>query len=242
MISKNLYYCNFGKMDLKDEIISRCIKSWEIYFPQDEWKWVEINESNFDINCCAYVKKCYESKKYAFVSDFARAYFLYNYGGIYVDTDLLMIKKISDDILNQDFFIGSSVNNETQSIYETISWGISGCEKKNYIIGRLLLKFYKTNHNSIVLMRETTNILKELGITKEKLLSLNDGEYYEFKDKQRIYSFDTFTCLNWRYDCCYITDNTYSIHLYSDSWLKSNKQIRKRKIKKFLNLKESINV
>ena len=85
MIPKIIHYCWFGESE-KSALHIKCIESWKKYLPDYEIK--EWNESNFDVNTVAYVKQAYDAKKYAFVSDYARLYALYNFGGIYFDLDV----------------------------------------------------------------------------------------------------------------------------------------------------------
>ena len=75
MIPKKIHYCWFGKNELPTKA-KKCIASWKKYCP--DYEIIEWSEKNFDINCCQYVREAYEAKKYAFVSDYARLYVLYN--------------------------------------------------------------------------------------------------------------------------------------------------------------------
>ena len=102
MIPKIIHYCWFGGNPLP-ELAMKCIESWRTYFPDYEIK--EWNEDNFDVNIIPYTKEAYENKKYAFVSDYARFWILYNHGGIYFDTDVEVIKKM-DDIIEKGSFMG----------------------------------------------------------------------------------------------------------------------------------------
>lgn len=85
MMPKVIQYCWFGNSPLS-ELAQECITSWKKYCPEYEIK--EWNESNFDVNCCDFVKEAYEMKKWAFVSDYARLKIIYEQGGIYLDTDV----------------------------------------------------------------------------------------------------------------------------------------------------------
>ena len=88
----------------------KCIDSWKKYCPDYELKlWTE---RNFDISCNKYVSQAYESGKYAFVSDYARLYAIYNYGGIYFDTDVELLKPI-DSLLEYKAFIALEVGSPT---------------------------------------------------------------------------------------------------------------------------------
>ena len=102
MIPKIIHYCWFGGNPLP-ESAKKCIASWRKFLPDYEIK--EWNESNFDVNSIKYTREAYKLKKYAFVSDYARMWILYNYGGLYFDTDVELIKPI-DDIIARGNFMG----------------------------------------------------------------------------------------------------------------------------------------
>ena len=91
MIPKVIHYCWFGGNPLPDEA-KRCIDSWKKYCP--DYKIIEWNESNYDVNSNEYMKAAYNEKKWAFVSDYARVDVVYRYGGIYMDTDVELIKPL----------------------------------------------------------------------------------------------------------------------------------------------------
>ena len=101
-IPKIIHYCWFGRNPLPPMAI-KCIESWKKYLPDFEIK--EWNEDNFDIAINPYVEEAYHMKKYAFVSDYARFWILYNYGGLYFDIDVELLKPI-DDILAKGPFMG----------------------------------------------------------------------------------------------------------------------------------------
>ena len=85
MIPKKIHYIWFGKGE-KNERVKTCIESWKKYMP--DYEIIEWNEDNFDINYNDFTKKAYANKKWAFVSDVARLWVLYNEGGIYIDFKL----------------------------------------------------------------------------------------------------------------------------------------------------------
>ena len=105
MIPKLIHYCWFGRNPLPKSAI-KCIESWKKFLPDYEIK--EWNENNFDVNIIPYTKEAYECKKYAFVSDYARFWILYKYGGLYFDTDVEVIKSM-DDIIERGPFMGIEV-------------------------------------------------------------------------------------------------------------------------------------
>lgn len=102
MIPKKIHYCWFGKGQ-KSELILKCIASWRKHLP--DYEIVEWNEDNFDLNSNLYVKQAYESRKWAFVTDYVRLWVLYSYGGVYVDSDVEVFKSL-DDLLVHEAFTG----------------------------------------------------------------------------------------------------------------------------------------
>lgn len=102
MIPKKIHYCWFGKNPLPGDV-KRCIESWRKYCP--DYEIIEWNENNFDINCHDFVKKAYEAKCWAFVSDYARLRIIYENGGIYLDTDVELLKSL-DSLLEKECYVG----------------------------------------------------------------------------------------------------------------------------------------
>ena len=90
-MSKYIHYCWFGGKPLP-KLAKKCIKSWKKYLP--DYEIIEWNENNVDLEECAFIKEAYENKKWAFVADYARTKAIYEMGGIYFDTDMLITKPI----------------------------------------------------------------------------------------------------------------------------------------------------
>jgi len=84
-IPKVIHYCWFGQ-DPFSQDVEKCLASWKKQMP--DYEIIEWNTKNFDVNMCAYTRQAFEAGKYAFVSDYARLHILYNYGGIYLDSDV----------------------------------------------------------------------------------------------------------------------------------------------------------
>ena len=102
MIPKIIHYCWFGRGPMPPMAL-KCIESWHRFMPDYEYKlW---NEDNFDVNSVPYVKEAYEARKFAFVTDYVRLYALYTEGGIYMDTDVEVLKPY-DDLLGLSGFTG----------------------------------------------------------------------------------------------------------------------------------------
>ena len=82
-------------------LVRWCMKSWKKHLPDYQFKlW---NESNFDVASVPFVKEAYEARKYAFVADYVRLYALYTEGGIYLDSDVKVLKRF-DEFLHHSFF------------------------------------------------------------------------------------------------------------------------------------------
>lgn len=127
MIPKIIHYCWFGGKE-KPEAVKNCINSWKQHMPDYEIK--EWNEENFDINYNEFTRDSYNLKKYAFTSDVARLWALYNYGGVYMDTDVMVYQPL-DKFLNHRFFTG----------FENVHYPVTatmGAEKENSLIKEML--------------------------------------------------------------------------------------------------------
>lgn len=118
-IPKIIHYCWFGRGDYSDLVI-KCMQSWQEHLP--DYKIILWNEDNFDVNMNDFVRQAYEQKKYAYVTDYVRLYALYHYGGIYMDSDVEVIKPINE-FLHHRAFLGY----EKQNYYNQGLW----LQKKN---------------------------------------------------------------------------------------------------------------
>jgi mannosyltransferase OCH1-like enzyme len=193
MIPKILHYCWFGRKP-KSEMIKYCINSWKVYLP--EYEIIEWNEEKFDVHKSSYVKQAYESKQWAFVSDYVRAYALYNLGGIYLDTDVEITGNL-DVFLNHGAFSGF----ECVGYPFTALWG---SEKNHYWPKKVLDLYEKLNFST------KTNTLIVSEILKEDYgINVNKDEIQEYNNDIFIYPSNYF-CLNIR---------NYAIHHFESSWV-----------------------
>ena len=107
-IPKILHYCWFGGAP-KPKNIQNCIRSWKKYCP--DYEIIEWNEQNFDVSQSLYPRQAYDARRWAFVADYARLKILYEQGGIYMDTDVELLRPL-DDLLAYPAFFGFQHNNE----------------------------------------------------------------------------------------------------------------------------------
>lgn len=207
-IPKKIHYCWFGHGQMP-ELAIKCINSWKRHLP--DYELILWNEDNFDIYCNQYVKEAYEAGKYAFVTDYVRLYALYNYGGIYMDTDVEVLKPL-DKFLKHRAFTGCE--NEEMCVTGTM-----GAEKGHKWI-EYLLNFY--NDKKFILQDGSfykipnTQIITE--ITIEKFDWKPKNEHQILHNDLNIYPFEVFCAKDWR--TCEVKSNnhTYTIHHFSRSW------------------------
>lgn len=221
MIPKIIHYCWFGGNPLP-ELAQKCIESWKVYLP--DYKIKEWNESNFDLNCCTYVKEAYEAKKWAFVSDYARFWILYTYGGLYFDTDVEVIKDMSD-IIKNGAFMGCERSDKCNSglgLGAEPGLGLYKEILENYHRSHFLNNDGSNNYETVV--DRITNILKEHGFedcnTIQKIADI------------MIYPSEYFCPMEYETGKLNVTENSYTIHWYDASWLDERmKRRRARSVK-----------
>ena len=207
MIPKKIHYCWFGGNPLPEDA-KKYIESWKKYCP--DYEIIEWNESNFDINSNIYVKEAYESKKWAFVTDYVRLYAMYNYGGIYMDTDVEVLKPL-DPFLKHEAFSGFETS-------DYIPTGIMAC-KKHFDLFKELLDYYNDRH--FILKNgqfdTTTNVITITNICKKYGLKPNNT-YQEVRGFA-LYPNDYFCPKSHVTGEIKTTDNTVTIHHFAGSWL-----------------------
>lgn len=218
MIPKKIHYCWFGGKDLPKSA-KKCIESWKKYFPDYEIKrW---DESNFDVNIIPYTAQAYEAKKYAFVSDFARFWILYKYGGLYFDTDVEVIKPM-DDIIAAGPFMGCENSATSGGTSNSLGLGVNpglglGVNPGLGLVGELMSLYrHKEFANSSgiadpeTVVTVTTDLLCRNGLQNVATVQEIDGV--------KIYPSDFFCPISTKDGKLRITDNTRSIHWYDQSW------------------------
>ncbi len=213
-IPKIIHYCWFGR-NPKPELAVKCIESWKKYCP--DWQIIEWNEDSFDINSVRFVREAYENKKWAFVSDYARLYALASMGGVYMDTDVELIRGI-DSFLEHNAFTG--FEDKTH-----IPTGIMACEKDFPLI-KLWMEYYSERpfvlEDGSLSMETNTRIItrtmSERGFEFNNKLQIVDG--------MAFYPSDYFCPKDNVTDKIKITKNTYAIHHFQRSWCNETRKSR----------------
>ena len=208
MIPHVIHYCWFGGKPLP-ELAKKCIASWIKFLPDYEIK--EWNETNFDVNCSNYVREAYQAQKWAFVSDYARFWILYNYGGLYFDTDVEVIKPI-DDIIEKGAFMGCEASDKCAP-------GLGLGVNPGLGLYKEILESYDHSHflnedgsyNYFTVVDRVTSILVDYGF--------KDMNSIQNIANINIYPKDYFCPMDYATGKLEVTSNTRSIHWYDASWL-----------------------
>lgn len=228
MIPKKIHYCWFGNNPIPCEL-KKYIKSWKKYCP--DYEIIKWDESNFDITCHPFIKKAYDEKAWAFVSDLARLIIIYNEGGIYLDTDVELLRN-TDFLLNDHFFIGIQQAGSGINEYCTTGLGF-GAEPHNTIVMEMIeqydnLVYDEKMKNDFICPKLNSRVLEKRGYKPS-----NDIQHLEGATIYPSEYFDPF-CIGDSDNL--LSKNTVSIHHYSATWM--NGPIRfKRRLINFIGLK-----
>ena len=185
MIPKIVHYIWFGGNSYSEKI-QHCIDSWHKYLPDYEFMLWDLNR--FDIHSSMWVNEAYEAKKYAFAADYIRLYAVYNYGGIYMDMDVEVVRSF-DELLTSSYILGL----ETKKGVEA---GIFGAEKNNPFIGKCM-DYYKirnfVSENGKFDLRTLPNIMYEILIDNYEIANRTSIKIEEDAHKMQLFSPDYLT-------------------------------------------------
>lgn len=230
MIPKIVHYCWFGGNPLNEEA-KTYIESWKKYLPG--WQIKEWNEDNFDIHVNPYVEEAYQLKKWAFVSDYARLAILEKEGGIYLDTDVELIRPI-DDLLARGAFMG--IESCTSRRVLVNPGLLMAAEPDNPVIRDIRLT-YENDHffkergdaSNYTIVKRTSKVLQE----KYHLTASNMVQVLE---DITIYPKEYFCPMNYKTGALTITEKTRSIHWFAASWLGERQKKRHGQCQKMLQI------
>lgn len=220
MIPKIIHYCWFGRGEMPS-LALKCIESWKKHMPDYEIKrW---DEETFDIQSNTYVKEAYENRKFAFVTDYVRLYALYMEGGIYMDTDVEVLKSLTP-FLHLHAFSGF----ESSGYVPT---GMMASEKGGTWV-KELLRDYDNRHfvNEDNTFDLTTNTTLITNYMLEKGLIMNNS-YQDFENLTTMYPSEYFCPISQNTGKLSLTENSYCIHHFAGSWMPKHVRVAS-KIKK----------
>lgn len=252
MIPKIIHYCWFGGKP-KPKSVQRCIGSWRKFCPDYEIK--EWNEENFDVNAIPYTRDAYQAGKYAFVSDVARFWVLYEEGGVYFDTDVEIIRPI-DDLVERGAFMGWEKPDVLGNMHVAPGLGLAAPKDfplyKEILDGFSTLSYYLEGGqwNPYTMIPLVTDLLKQKGLCIDGTYqNVNVNDNANSGDCKKInvpvdiekkvdvpVDVNVITIYPAEYLCpmdsltgkIELTDNTYTIHHYTMSWLPKSSQWRVR--------------
>lgn len=221
MIPKVIHYCWFGRNPLPSLAV-KCIHSWKTFFPDYEIK--EWNEDNFDVNIIPYTAEAYQAKKYAFVSDYARFWILYHYGGIYFDTDVEVIRPM-DDIIARGPFMGCEKDADDTSVASValglglgvnpglglgVNPGLGLYKEMLELYGKLHFIEEDNSFNLKTVVSYTTEILCNHGLRNTNEIQECAGIW--------IYPNEYFCPIDYETKKRIDTSHTCTVHHYAASW------------------------
>ena len=219
MIPKIIHFCWFGGKELPKDV-TMCIESWKKHCPDYEIKrW---DENNFDIHCHPFIEAAYKEKCWAFVSDYARLKVIYDNGGIYLDTDVELIKSL-DEVLKNECYFG--VQQSDRQIASGLGFGAVaghlGLKKMMEVYDEI--EFSKENVTEIACPILNTRVMEKLGYKySDNIVTFSEITIYppEYFDPYGIGK--TKDLLN---------EHTISIHHYSATWTPWKLRVKRKMVR-----------
>lgn len=217
-IPKVIHYCWFGGSALS-ETAERCLESWRRFCP--DYEIIRWDETNYDVHKIPYISEAYEAKKWAFVSDYARLDVVYSHGGIYLDTDVELVRKLDELLEYQAFFALEKDNCQINS-------GLGFGAQKNNTTLKSLMEIYHTvsfvkadgSYNLTACPVYATNYFTQFGFLRRDCLQEIGGSV--------ILPSEYFCPMDYKTGIVTLTKNTFGVHLYEASWFsESDKHIHK---------------
>lgn len=230
MIPQIIHYCWFGKGEMP-ELVKLCIASWTKHMPN--WEYRLWSEENFDVKIAPqYVQEAYAAKKYAFVSDYVRLWALEREGGVYLDTDVEILRPF-DPLLEDTAFIGLE-----ESLALLPGTCVMGCEAHC-----LWVKDMLRTYDNAKFLREDGTLDMTTNVQRMGRRMIEEGLLHERKIQYlpqwglRVYTHDYFSPIT-STRVMRKSKNTYCIHLFAGSWMDSKQNTWRN----FWIIREGINI
>lgn len=220
-IPKKIHYMWLGGRNMPPGL-QCCIDSWHKYCP--DYEIIRWDESNYDVGKCIYMKQAYDNKKYGFVPDYARIDILYHYGGVYMDTDVELVRNL-DDLLYQEAFC--SVEK-----WQVINFG--GCS--GAVRGHPSLQpFLRAWEGREFIREDGTQDILSSGYVDTRV-ALDNGYVLNGRNQNvmgmNVYTYDYFHPYDYMSGKTETTDDTYAIHHFNGSWLDERSQAADKKTRR----------
>jgi len=198
-IPKKLHYFWFGGGE-KNELIQKCLLSWQEHLP--EYEIIEWNEANYDVQKNPITARAFADKKWAFLSDYARLDVLYEYGGVYLDTDIEIVKSL-DIFMNHGVFLGMESKEHANA-------SILGSIPEHWFI-KEVLDSYQADQEYTTIPIKVTRVLKRYISIEDTYSNFDDVAVYPHEYFYPFGFTEKFTT-----EC--LTENTHAIHWWDHSW------------------------
>lgn len=210
MIPKIVHYCWFGR-GKKNRMVRACMLSWKKHLPDYEFR--EWNEDLFDVEALAYTAEAYRMRKYAFVADVARLHALYQFGGLYLDTDVEMLRSFDPFLVHRavcGFESGCRLNTGLLAAQKGSEW-----VKQN--LDRYADRHFILSGGAPDLTPNVDSIMAETAL---HVPIRYDDSYQDFPNYLTVYPRDYFSPMDWQTKVSELTPRTVCIHHYTASWKK----------------------
>ena len=214
MIPKTIHYCWFGGKELPEQA-KKCIASWRKFCP--DYEIIQWNEQNFDVSANAYTDWCHKNQKWAFLSDYVRLAVVEAHGGIYLDTDVELVRS-PDGLLDCEAFIGF----ENESFLNS---GLGfGAEAHHGMVQAMMAEYEamtpdeQGNYKPTACPGLNTRALVKLGLILDGTEQTVAGARILPTDFLNPYEYTTGRMNK--------TENTISIHWYDQSWISPVNKLR----------------
>lgn len=218
MIPKIIHFCWLSG-DRYPGKIKYCINSWKKYLPDYEIRLWDINRFNLDSS--TWCREAFDCGKYAFAADYIRCYALYTEGGIYLDSDVEVLKSF-DELLRLPYFIGKEQGGEIEP-------AVMGCEK-GWPLLKQMLAYYKNRHfknangfDMITLPRIMSEEIKR-NYTLKDIKNINEFDYIN-SDIISAFSPEFFSPKFPNSFKCATTKETFAVHHFAASWYPIDKKL-----------------
>lgn len=218
VIPKVLHYMWLGNKPMPEKL-EKCVESWKTFCP--DYEIVRWDETNYDVHKNAFVAEAYDNGRYGFVPDFARLDILHQYGGIYMDTDVEVVRSL-DELLYQRAFCGVEK-------WQVLNFG--GC--CGAVKGHAGLEPFLERWSERRILREdgTLDSLSSGLIDTE--IALQAGYQMNGENQNvlgiNIYTFDYFHPYDYMSGMMHRTAHTFSIHHFNGGWLDEGARASNRK-------------
>ncbi len=206
MIPKKIHYCWFGGNPLP-KTAEKCMESWKKFCP--DYEIIQWSERNFDVNCNAYCRSMYANGRWAYLSDYARLKIVYEHGGIYLDTDVELVRPI-DDLLQEEAFMGLDT-----TCFVNNGMGFGAQKEHPFLLENMCC------YECMELDGENPAPLNNSVISTPMLIEAGLDPYLPAVQRVRgvtVFPTEYFCAKHTHTGIITITPNTYSIHHWNLSW------------------------